>query len=284
MRFKYLLIFFILLSFSLNAQYKGIWNGYLDADIEALNSSYLVNITSEKDGIVSGETYIYGNSYLKYLGKLDFIGTVEGGIIKMMELKLLINKTPTPILNICFKDLDLKLSQTDSLNSLIGPWEGDLGNQEKCDPGTAYLYKMNPDSTCKIPIPKFVLDYLGRNRLPDKFLNTELSSPYIVFVKSRNVDVKLIDYDLNDKDIVSVYLNRNLVAEKVRIKPRPTVVSVVLNPFFFIQEMVVYAHNVGRIPPNTCLMEVDDGFSVQQVYITSSLQKSALIYFKYVDP
>ena len=284
MRCIVLISIFLMLNVFASAQYKGIWNGYIDAIDESGTSGYLVNITDEKDGIVSGETYIYGNSILKFLGKLDFIGTIEGNRIKFMELKLLINRRPTPIHFICFKDLDLKLTETDSLSSLIGPWEGDIENDIKCIPGTAYLYKMNKDSTCHIPIPKYVLDYINQNKKVDLFLNTELSSPYLINVKSRVVDVKISDYDVNDRDIVSIYLNRNLVASRVRILPKPTVISVKLNPFIFIQEMVVYAHNLGRIPPNTCLMEIDDGFSIQQVYITSSLQKSALIYFKYVEP
>jgi hypothetical protein len=284
MRTIYIFLLFILSSLVTQAQFKGIWNGYIDDNEGSGTSGYLINITDEGDGVVSGETYIYGNSILKFLGKLDFIGTIEGNGIKIMELKLLINRKPSPIHFICFKDLDLKLTKKDSVSSLIGPWLGDIVNDVQCIPGTAYLYKMNKDSTCAVPIPKYVLDFLNNKRKVDLFLNTELSSPYLIKVKSRLLDVKLIDYDLNDRDIVSVYLNRSLVADRVRIKPKPTVVSVRLNPFIFIQEMIVYAHNLGKIPPNTCMLEVDDGFSVQQVYISSSFQKSALVYFKYEDP
>ncbi len=282
---KYLLWLLIILSLKANAQFKGIWNGYIDATKNSSTSGYLVNITDEVDGVISGEAYIYGTSILNFLGKHDFIGTIEGDRIKFMELKLLINVKPTFRHFICYKDLNLKLSKVDSLNALIGPWEGDdIQNSVICEPGTAYLYKMNPDSSCHIPIPDYVLNYIKQNKKVYQFLNTELSSPYLVYVKSRIVNVRLLDYDLNDNDIVSVYLNRNLVADRVRIKPKPRLIRVRLNPYIFIQEMVVYAHNLGKIPPNTCLMEVDDGFSKQKVYISSSLQKSALIYFKYVDP
>ena len=106
-------IFFLLIFSSLvtQAQFKGIWNGYIDDNEGSGTSGYLINITDEGDGVVSGETYIYGNSILKFLGKLDFIGTIEGNGIKIMELKLLINRKPSPIHFICFKDLDLKLTK-----------------------------------------------------------------------------------------------------------------------------------------------------------------------------
>lgn len=284
MRCSFLIILILFLNLTSNAQFKGIWNGYLDAEGKDFTSGYLLNIIEEKDGIVSGEAYLYGTNILKFLGKLDFVGTIEGNKVKFMELKILINRKPITNEDFCFKDMNLTLSKTDTLSSLTGPWEGEINELDKCVPGFAYLYKMNKDSTCKVPIPQYVLDYMNNNKKVDFFLKTELSSPYLVKVKSRLLHVKLIDYDLNDRDIVSVYLNRRLVADRVRIKPKPTTVNVRLPYSIFIQEMIVYAHNLGKIPPNTCMLEVDDGFSVQQVYISSSFQKSALIYFKYEDP
>ena len=86
-------IFFLLIFSSLvtQAQFKGIWNGYLDAEGKDFTSGYLLNIIEEKDGIVSGEAYLYGTNILKILGKLDFVGTIEGNKVKFMELKILIN-------------------------------------------------------------------------------------------------------------------------------------------------------------------------------------------------
>jgi hypothetical protein len=54
-----------------------------------------------------------------------------------------------------------------------------------------------------------------------------------------------------------------------------------LDPLAGLNEIVLYAHNLGLIPPNTCLLTVDDGKSKQKVRIESTKQKSAVIYLNY---
>ncbi|MBU0696003.1 MAG: hypothetical protein KKE39_05690, partial [Bacteroidetes bacterium] len=54
-----------------------------------------------------------------------------------------------------------------------------------------------------------------------------------------------------------------------------------LDPNSEINELIIYANNLGKIPPNTCMMVVDDGITQQEIYITSSLQQSALLYLRY---
>ncbi len=44
-------------------------------------------------------------------------------------------------------------------------------------------------------------------------------------------------------------------------------------------ELVMYAENLGSIPPNTALMVVTDGVRRYEVRITSDLQKSGVIQF-----
>ena len=49
------------------------------------------------------------------------------------------------------------------------------------------------------------------------------------------------------------------------------------------QTLVMVAENMGRIPPNTSLMIVQDGDRRYQVSITSTEQKNAMVRFLY-DP
>jgi hypothetical protein len=45
--------------------------------------------------------------------------------------------------------------------------------------------------------------------------------------------------------------------------------------------LVMVAENLGRIPPNTSLMIVQDGEKRHQVSITSTEQKNAMVRFRY---
>jgi len=46
-----------------------------------------------------------------------------------------------------------------------------------------------------------------------------------------------------------------------------------------MNELVMYAENLGTIPPNTALMVVTDGTKRYEVRITSDLKKSGAIHF-----
>jgi hypothetical protein len=45
--------------------------------------------------------------------------------------------------------------------------------------------------------------------------------------------------------------------------------------------LVMVAENLGRIPPNTSLMIVQDGDKRYEVRITSTEQKNAMVRFRY---
>ena len=48
-------------------------------------------------------------------------------------------------------------------------------------------------------------------------------------------------------------------------------------------ELLMYAENLGSIPPNTALMVVTDASSRYEVRITSDLEKSGVIRFIHKD-
>jgi hypothetical protein len=45
--------------------------------------------------------------------------------------------------------------------------------------------------------------------------------------------------------------------------------------------LIMVAENMGRIPPNTSLMIVNDGDKRYEVRVTSTEQKNAMIRFRY---
>jgi hypothetical protein len=281
MKFKVLII--LLFPISALAQYKGIWNGFLTAENKTYRSYYILDVKEEFDGLIKGDAYIYRINYLSFLGKMNFIGTKYGNKIHISELKLLINQRPITKEDFCYKNMVLELLNKDGITHLTGPWEGALANNaENCDPGDVFLRRLNKEGNGLDPIPDDILAQIKKTELkPDSFLNTTLTIPKVIDVQGKNVKIQISDYEKIDGDIVSVYLNREKVIDKVEIRKRPIERTVRLSQFVQINELVVYAHNLGEISPNTCMLTVDDGLTVQKVFIESSLQKSALLYLRY---
>jgi hypothetical protein len=280
---KQLFWLLMILSLQTKAQFKGIWNGYITEEGKTYKTYYILDIKEQFDNIVKGDAYVYRINYISFLGKMNFIGTIDNGKLNLSELKLLINRRPLTQEYFCFKNMLLERIDKDSMKHLTGPWLGSIYNSEPCRPEEVFLRKMEPNTDNKFePIPKNVLDEMNQERLePDSFLTTKLSLPRIINVQSRKVSIRVKDYDVIDGDIISVYLNRNIFINKLNLKRRVVERRLPLDPNSEINELIIYADNLGKIPPNTSMMVVDDGITKQEVYITSSLQQSALMYFRY---
>lgn len=280
---KKFIFIFLLLPQLAKAQYKGIWNGYITRYDGGETSDYILNIKEESNGILRGDAYIFKNKHIIFEGKLNFVGVVKEGKLSIKELKILINKMPNRFTFLCFKNMELELVRKNDIVNLTGPWDGVSSNYYKCDPGDVFLRKfVSNKSNGFDDIPNTVMDSIKNLAIePDTFINTSLTPPKVVEVRSRFIKISIKDYEKIDGDIISVYLDRYTIIKKHELKRAPVEKYVRLDRSASISELIILAENLGKIPPNTCLMIVDDGFTKQEVFIESSLQKSAVIYLKY---
>jgi hypothetical protein len=104
-------------------------------------------------------------------------------------------------------------------------------------------------------------------------------------VRAINVDTNRIRIELYDNaeiddDTVSVFLNNTLLLYKKRLTDRALTLDVDVFPNTNY-ELMMYADNLGRIPPNTSLMVITAGKKRYEMRISSSEQKSAMVQFKY---
>lgn len=100
-------------------------------------------------------------------------------------------------------------------------------------------------------------------------------------VKNEEITVKLYDNGEIDDDTISIYMNRKLVLSKKRLTAKPLTVKLKMDEENPEHDLVMVAENLGRIPPNTSLMIVEDGDKRYEVRITSTEQKNAMVRFRY---
>lgn len=84
-----------------------------------------------------------------------------------------------------------------------------------------------------------------------------------------------------DNDTVSVYLNRNLLAKNIRISKRPALLNFKLDTRIEFHEILLYAENLGLVPPNTSELILVDGATRHRVMIVSDKEKTAAVYLRY---
>jgi hypothetical protein len=98
-------------------------------------------------------------------------------------------------------------------------------------------------------------------------------------VENENFKVDLYDNGDIDGDTVSLFLNGRLLLSNKRLSDKPLSLTLNANDNKSVNELVMYAENLGSIPPNTALMVVTDGGKRYEVRLTSDLEKSGSIRF-----
>jgi len=98
-------------------------------------------------------------------------------------------------------------------------------------------------------------------------------------VENQTVKVDLYDNGEIDGDSVSLFYNGKLLLSRKRLSDKPITLFLSVDDDNTVNELDMYAENLGTIPPNTALMVVTDGPNRYEVRITSDLKKTGAIRF-----
>jgi hypothetical protein len=102
----------------------------------------------------------------------------------------------------------------------------------------------------------------------------------VIEVDNDNISIELIDNGEIDKDSVSIFFNNHILANKLELTKRGLVFSVKLDEHRTVNEISMFAENLGIIPPNTAVLIVHDGKKRHEVSLTSTLQTNGMIKLK----
>jgi hypothetical protein len=226
---------------------------------------------------------ILGNAYNFYdterYTKINFTGRYNPSTKRLVIIENLVLQYNVPANCIpCIKTYDLNFLVNSLEESLDGEWKGhEMGNNNSCPPGKIHLSRQ-----AKSVFPPDVVqnDTLNAIQKQLKLKNREKEVVQTVVVDTSVIKIELYDNAEIDDDTVTVFLNNTLLLYKKRLTNR----SLVLNVNAFPNtdyEIMMYADNLGRIPPNTALMVITAGKKKYEMRISSSETKSAVVRFRY---
>lgn len=98
----------------------------------------------------------------------------------------------------------------------------------------------------------------------------------VLQVKSNKVKIAIYDDGEVDNDVVSVFFNKNLILDKKTLTAKPLSFDVTLQDGKS-NELVLFANNLGDIPPNTALMIITDGISRYEVRLAADLKNNGSV-------
>lgn len=100
----------------------------------------------------------------------------------------------------------------------------------------------------------------------------------IIDVDADSLKVSLYDNGEVDNDTISLFYNRQLVATGQLLSDKALTFTLALNDT--INEIAMFAENLGRIPPNTALAIIYAGEQRFELNLTSTFNKNAAIRFR----
>jgi len=98
-------------------------------------------------------------------------------------------------------------------------------------------------------------------------------------IENETFKVDLYDNGDIDGDTISLFFNGKLLLSHKRLSDKALSLTLNAEEAKDVNELVMYAENLGEIPPNTALMVVTDGLKRYEVRIASDLEKSGVIRF-----
>ncbi len=102
-------------------------------------------------------------------------------------------------------------------------------------------------------------------------------------ISNATFKVDLYDNGDIDGDSISLFYNGKLVLSRKRLTDKPISLLLEVNNGKALNELTMYAENLGILPPNTALMVVTDGDKRYEVRIASDLKKSGTIRFSHKE-
>lgn len=101
-------------------------------------------------------------------------------------------------------------------------------------------------------------------------------------IKNDKFTVDFYDDGAIDGDSISVFFNGRLMLSHQRLTEKPITLTLSPDSDHKINELVMYAENMGEIPPNTALMIIHDGDTRYEVRIVSDTEKNGTIRFTHL--
>ena len=230
----------------------------------------------------------------------EFSGKFDGQIFVYKDIKVngyINNHKSMRKLETCLKTAELEFFIKDNHYYMEGNWSG-YGHISggPCSPGKITMKKLSPDVAEKENNSFDVFFQKTTKKNKDivihkkkktvKKLNGRKVSKEgtQVRVKSNYITIEVYDHKKNDGDIISLNFNGNWILSEHQIEKEKHVVDVFINKDRDKNFLILYAHNLGNVPPNTAGIIIDDGYRKQRFTLNSDLKTSDILYFTVKEP
>ncbi len=135
-----------------------------------------------------------------------------------------------------------------------------------------------PIEAAKPVIADIPIQISPAKEIPLEKRNNELVKQ--ILVDHDSISVTLYDNGEIDGDSVTLIYNDKIITTHQRLSDKPITFTIKVAPGSSRNELVMYAENLGSIPPNTALMVIYDGKKRYELNINSTKASNGVVSFK----
>jgi hypothetical protein len=183
-----------------------------------------------------------------------------------------------------FSYIDIALEKVSEMPSMI------LDNMKDCfgeylkqksddlktvTPKTTSLNKLTDQ---EIISPIIIDDTLKIKDEKDERTTKELTH---IIVNTKKITLNVYDNALIDGDTVTIFYNDRVLLSHQRLSEKPITINIDLDEKDPFCKIVLFAENLGSIPPNTALIVVMAGNKRYELFSSASLTENAMLLFEY---
>jgi len=103
-------------------------------------------------------------------------------------------------------------------------------------------------------------------------------------IEHTSFTVDLYDNGAIDGDSISLFYNDKVIIFHKRLSEKAISITLTIDPDQKVNDLTMYAENLGEIPPNTALLVITDGKKRYEVNVSSDLTTSGSVRFVFNGP
>ena len=284
----------------------GSWYGRADPDIEGRPNNYLTEliIRQKGDDVEGVFAYYFKNFYksffvrgkynkasrqviIKNIPVVHFRSTGPEGIDCSMEFvgTLMVSKAKSTLKGYFFRPEkykytcpDLRASYTldNNQTNLDSALRNTIATLKTWAPLPEDVVISNTTSTESNNNGHFST-VTEESLLLDKYMSRKNIVQQEVTVGADSVRISFFDNGDIDGDSISVFMNGKPILFKQELEMKALNLYLKLDTTKAVNEITMFAENLGKYPPNTALMVIFDGEKRTEVYLSSSLTQNATV-------
>jgi hypothetical protein len=256
--------------------YEGLWKGLLSQHDRAVMYEVVLKLYYESDSTLFGTSKIVhkNGNYSEFYVE----GTYKDNQLVFKDQILIKETGSSHQFHWCVKKYFAQLTGSNDKWTLEGNWENDgttysLGKFHEgkfnCQPGKFSLTKVKGATIFKPGVDDKVRYFQGRY----------VEVQQIVEIDADSLELNFIDNNQIDNDTITIFFNKDLMKKQHHLSHDTLKVMVKILPKTE-NLLIVYANNVGTMPPNTAALIYFENGVKKEISLKSDRSKNAGIIFR----